>query len=333
MKRPLTAETLVSLMEAFASGDALGMPTEFMTRGEIQQSFGLVDRLLDAGESKNHGDLEKGRITDDTEQVLCLLDEYALRGRVDARETAARLLRWVKESGAVEKRYIGPSSRAALQAIEGGADPCETGRGGTTCGGVMRSPAAALFALSRDLPLDKSLHACLIPTHNTRPALEAALAYAYALREALAGGAPDSIIGAALRGAEAGIHCAPQDFCGPSLSARLELFQELLPGFSGPGEVLDFLYGVFGTGLESVDVAAAVLCIFLYAEDDCWLCLHMGASVGGDTDTIAALSGMLSAAHCAAAGRGHNIPREIVQTVKEVNGLDLAALAARVAPR
>jgi len=322
----------LSVLEAFAVGDALGMPTEFMTRREISARFGLVDRLLKPEESKNHSDLRRGQVTDDTEQVLALLDEYCLKDRIDPEKTADRLLRWMKESGAVEKRYIGPSSKIALEAIGAGADPAKAGQGGTTCGGVMRSPAAVLFALARGLPLDASVQACLLPTHNTQPALETATAYAFALSEALEGGDPAGIAAAVGRGSLAGSALAPWERCGASLSARIGHFLSILPGFREPDEVLDFLYGVYGTGLESVDVAAAAICIFLYAAGDTWLCLRMGASVGGDTDTIAALAGALSAAHRASRGEDHSIPVDILDEVIKGNGLDLQALVARLIP-
>lgn len=328
----LSRRAVLSVLEAFAVGDALGMPTEFMTRREISGRFDLVDRLLEPEESKNHPDLHRGQVTDDTEQVLALLDEYCQKGRIDPRETAGRLLRWMRESGALEKRYIGPSSKIALEAIGAGADPATTGQGGTTCGGVMRSPAAALFALSRGLPLEASIRACLLATHNTQPALEAATAYAYALREALAGGDLAGIAAAAVRGCGAGISLAPYERCGASLAARIGHFISIAPGFRKPDEVLDFLYGVYGTGLESVDVASAAICIFLYAARDTWLCLRMGASLGGDTDTVAALAGALSAAHCASRGEGHFIPAEILDEVVKGNGLDLQALVAGLIP-
>jgi len=286
-RQALSRTAVIAVLEAFAVGDALGMPTEFMTRSEIRKRFDLVDRLLEPAESKNHPDLRKGQITDDTEQVLALLHEYCLKGRIDSKETADRLLRWVRESGAVEKRYIGPSSKRALEAIAAGEDPATAGQGGTTCGGIMRSLAAALFALSRGLPLDESIQACLLPTHNTEPALAAATAYAYALAEALAGGEPWDMEAAAGRGSLAGSSRAPWVRCGASLGARVRHFISIKQDFRDPGEVLDFIYEVYGTGLESVDVAAAALCIFFYALGDTWLCLRMGASIGGDTDTVA----------------------------------------------
>ncbi len=328
-----SAAMVRTMLEAFAVGDAVGMATEFMTRPEIVEHFGMVSGLTDPALSRNHSDLRRGQVTDDTEQLLCLLDEYCLRDGIDPRQTAERLLRWVRESGAVEKRYIGPSSKAALQAIAEGADPAEAGKRGTTCGGVMRSPAAAIFALCRGLPLGKCVRDCLLPTHNTQPALEAALAYARALEMALKGGSPNEVAAAASAGETEGGRLAPWPLCAPSVAARFSWFRSLMSGLSGPEEALDFLYSVYGTGLESADVAAAALCIYFWAPDDPWLCIRMGASIGGDTDTIAALAGMLAAASCAAASRGHGIPTGLLAEVLEGNSLNLETLSRSVADK
>ena len=119
----LEATDIQSMLEAFSAGDALGMPTEFMTRSSIKGRFGLVDSFIAPSESQNHPNLRRAEITDDTEQNICLMSAYARRGRINTTETATTLLTWVRESGAVEKNYIGPSSLEALKAIEKGCDP------------------------------------------------------------------------------------------------------------------------------------------------------------------------------------------------------------------
>lgn len=338
-------DVIRSILTAYASGDALGMPTEFMTRKAIKAKFGLVDAIIDPRLSQNHAGLRRASVTDDTEQVLALLDEYCRAGCVEAHGTAARLLRWMRESGAVEKGYIGPSSKLALEAIEKGASVREAGSKGTTCGGIMRSPAAIIFALARNLPLDDCVYICLMPTHRTQRALEAALAYSYAMKWALSAGpyamSADSsgedkaLIAAALKDSaleacDAASRFVPEAFCGSSVPARLACFEAMLPLLSEPEAVLDFLYDVFGTGLDSIDVAAAVLCIFRYCGSDTWLALRMGASVGGDTDTIAALAGGLSAAYAASLGRPFNVPSRIAEEVVAANSLEIDRLSDRL---
>jgi len=350
----ISAEILRAVLTAYAVGDAMGMPTEFMTRAEIRSKFGLVDHLLEPGESKNHPTIPRASVTDDTEQVCALLDEYGTRGRVDANDTAQRLLRWMRQSGAVEKNYIGPSSKAALEAIKCGELPERAGLGGTTCGGVMRSPAAVLFSVARDAPLPECVRACLLPTHNTQLALEPAMSYAYALRAAMRGESIEHTLSEIEAGAAEGARLAPYPQCGPSVAARVRNFiaclftaplmaphvQTQTTSFSATGQgaagakdieaTLDFLYNVYGTTLASADVAAAALCIFSTARADTWLAVRMGASVGGDTDTIAALAGALSAAHALATGGSLNIPTSIVHEVIEKNRLDFDSLLRRL---
>ena len=321
------------ILTAYAVGDAMGMPTEFMTRAEISSRFGLVDTLIEPSQSKNHPNLPKASITDDTEQVCTLLEEYSEKDSIDPYITAKKLLRWMKESNAIEKGYIGPSSRMALEAIERGESPEKAGKKGTTCGGVMRSLAAVLFAAARQRPLADCVRACLTPTHNTQLAMEPAMPYGYALHAAICGKDIEGILSEAKKGAEAA-QAAPDSQvypqCGASVVARLLHFKELASSFSSPDEVLDFIYYVYGTTLASVDVATAAMCIFLSAKDDVWLSIRMGASIGGDTDTIAALAGALSAAYALSHGQPLNIPTAIVSEVLENNKLDFDRLAERL---
>jgi len=86
---------------------------------------------------------------------------------------------------------------------------------------------------------------------------------------------------------------------------------------------MSFVYNVIGTNMESNEVVPAAVSIFAYAKGDVWLAIRMGASIGGDTDTIAAIAGALSCLY----NRGHNIPDEILEEVISVNGLDLRGFA------
>lgn len=316
---------IAASMEAFACGDAMGMPTEFMTLPDIRARFGLVDRLLHPEESQNHADLPQGAVTDDTEQNLYLLAAYRADGAVTVENTAAALLRWVRETDAVAKKYIGPSSKSALEAVEAGADPHTTGLGGTTCGGVMRVPSVVWFdAAAGEDALEERVVACLMPTHFTSQALEAAGAYAFALRAALLGAPQDAVRAAAARGAARCMARAPYIACAPSAMARVEGIARMLRRERmDDAALLDFLYGFCGTGLPSADVCAAAFALYLCAGGSAWRAIRLGASAGGDTDTIAALSGALTAAHSGAL----DVPEPVRARVRTHNGLDYAALA------
>lgn len=300
---------------SFACGDALGMATEFMTRDQIERAFpGGVTRLLSQKDSQNHGDLTPGSVTDDTEQVAYLLERYRAKGQVAVADTVDALLVWIRETGAVEKHYIGPSSLKALTAIENGADPATAGTG-TTCGGIMRIPAAVCFDPDQTMDrLRKNVRAALLPTHNTSEALEASGCYGAALLTALNGGTVAEVVEAALENGPLTEALAPWRGCAASSAARIR--EAASWGRLPDEELFHRLYDLWGTGLPSVDVCGAVFALFLAAEGSAYRAISLGASLGGDTDTIAALAGALTAAQA-----GHtDIPDHITGPVRAVNG-------------
>lgn len=324
----ITSKQIVEVLEAFAVGDALGMATEFMTRSEIISTLGAVTDLVDSNLSAHHSDLSKGTVTDDTEQTLALLERYLQEG-VSVDSTVKALLIWIEESDAVSKRFIGPSSLKALHSIKEGADPKEAGKGGTTCGGLMRIVGPVLYAAS--LGADKSemlqmVVTSLVPTHYTSQALEASCAYASALYAALEGSSVDQIVDAAIEGGYYGLGEAPYQGCGASSVKRLIFVREYLKTNPSDEDLLDFLFSVLGTGLESADVFSAVFALFLAHPGDTFKVLCLAASVGGDTDTIAALVGALSRAYAP----DSSIPPSILSTVYRVNDLSLDSISKRL---
>lgn len=306
---------------SFACGDALGMATEFMTRDQIERAFpDGVTRLLSQKDSQNHGNLTPGSVTDDTEQVAYLLERYRAKGQVTVADTVDALLVWIRETRAVEKHYIGPSSLKALTAIENGADPATAGTG-TTCGGIMRIPAAVCFDPDQTMDrLRKNVRAALLPTHNTSEALEASGCYGAALLTALNGGTVAEVVEAALENGPLTEVLAPWRGCAASSAARIR--EAASWGRLPDEELFHRLYDLWGTGLPSVDVCGAVFALFLAAEGSAYRAISLGASLGGDTDTIAALAGALTAAQA-----GHtDIPDHITGPVRAVNGSILRRL-------
>lgn len=290
------------------------MATEFMTRADIQRRFpGGVRDLLRAEDSQNHGDLTPGSVTDDTEQVAYLLARYRDRGAVTAEDTVDALLAWVRETGAVENHYIGPSSLKALTAIENGADPAATGTG-TTCGGIMRTPAAVCFDPDQTMDqLRENVRTALLPTHNTSEALEAAGCYGAALLTAINGGTVGEVIDAAVANGPLVEALAPWQGCAASSVHRIRAaasWDDL-----DRAELFHRLYDLWGTGLPSADVCGAVFAIFLAAKGSAYEAISLGASLGGDTDTIAALAGALTAAQAGYC----DVPDHIWDRVRTVN--------------
>lgn len=311
-------------LEAFAVGDAMGMPTEFMTLNMICQQFGIIDTLIDPSISLIHKNLNKGQITDDTEQVLYLLDTFYKERKVTIEGTVEGLRRWIGETNADKKGYIGPSSLKALQLIHEGEKAENAGLGGTTCGAAMRAltPVLSVENGNKEM-LKEAIYACSVPTHNTNIALEASMSIGFGYQSALMGASFDEIIESILEGAEIGKKMSNNEYVGASTGERIRFALDKLHNLKSIEEVLSFIYNVIGTNMESNEVVPAAVTIFAYAKEDTWLSVRMGASVGGDTDTIAAISGALSCLY----GKGHNIPNEIVNEVLRINNLNLKRYA------
>ena len=315
---------LTPVLEALAVGDAMGMPTEFMTQQDIDKVFPDIQGLLDPSKSYTHFELHFGSVTDDTEQNLYLARAYVKAGEITVENSAQALSRWIVECDAVAKKYIGPSSLKALNAIRDGVSPMEAGRGGTTDGGIMRTPALVLCAGTGD---EAHLLHCIrmgcIPTHHTSQAISAAAAYGFALRAAMEGKSKEEILDAARHGAELGFASMDYVAAAPHCIRRLEKIIADMQADPSEENLRHLLYYVYGNGLESIDAFTVTMAVFLAKGEDVFGALKLCASLGGDTDTVGALVGAL----CAAYAGGHNIPQELLDTVVANNHLDLEQVA------
>ena len=315
---------LTPVLEALAVGDAMGMPTEFMTQQDIDKVFPDIQGLLDPSKSYTHFELHFGSVTDDTEQNLYLARAYVKAGEITVENSAQALSRWIVECDAVAKKYIGPSSLKALNAIRDGVSPMEAGRGGTTNGGIMRTPALVLCAGTGD---EAHLLHCIrmgcIPTHHTSQAISAAAAYGFALRAAMEGKSKEEILDAARHGAELGFASMDYVAAAPHCIRRLEKIIADMQADPSEENLRHLLYYVYGNGLESIDAFTVTMAVFLAKGEDVFGALKLCASLGGDTDTVGALVGAL----CAAYAGGHNIPQELLDTVVANNHLDLEQVA------
>lgn len=313
-------------LESIAVGDAWGKATEYCSFEEVKQSFDRIDRLLPPDAAIAHQDLFYGQVTDDTEQNVYLIREYAEKGRLTAYDTAMCLLRWVQETDAATK-YIGPNSLKALRAIEQGSDIATAGISGTTCGGMMRTPAAFLFSYKDTL--ERNVVECLMPTHYTSVAIEAAMCYAFALAAAAQGETVEDIVDAACLGAQAGRpYGSHKRVAGvaPSCAARLRFVQGMMPKLQTEDALKTFLYDVLGATLASYDVCCCAFALFLFAPTDVRRVIRLATEMGGDSDTIACLAAGLTCLHAG----GHNLDESTVRLVEQANHLDFDGLAQLV---
>ena len=310
-----------------AIGDALGMPTESLSRSQVVARYGpLLDWFQPgAADQPLAPGLAAGTVTDDTEQALLLAGLLIEGGgRIDAAEFARQLLGW-EESMRVRGSLslLGPSTKQALAALLAGADLAETGRYGSTNGAAMRITPVGVATPDDDLSrlVDQVIEASRV-THNTGVALAGAAAVAAAVSAGVAGApvpaATEVAIAAASLAAGRGHWVAAAD-----VAARIRWAAGLTPGLA-PAAALDVVSTLVGTSLASQESVPAAFAILAAAPDDPWLACRLAASAGGDTDTIAAMAG-------AVAGACHGVaafPAGARRTVAEVNGLRLDEVAA-----
>ncbi|MGH3173505.1 MAG: ADP-ribosylglycohydrolase family protein, partial [Streptosporangiaceae bacterium] len=176
-----------------AIGDALGMPTQMLSRAEIVRRWGP---FLTGFEPAPPGHpiaagMPAGTVTDDTEQAV-LLARLLVKGRgmIDPHELAAALTEWERamaERGSLD--LLGPSTRRAVAAILAGVPPEEAGATGTTNGAAMRiAPVGIAVDVNRSLSslVDHGVTASSV-THNTGVALAGAAAVAAAVSAGVSG--------------------------------------------------------------------------------------------------------------------------------------------------
>jgi ADP-ribosylglycohydrolase len=320
----VTTERATAALYGLAIGDALGMPTQMMSRERIAQRYGRLsgfepgatDHPIAAG-------MPAGSITDDTEQAL-LLARHLVRnaGHVDAAEFARLLVAWedaMRARGSLD--LLGPSTRSAVSALLGGASVEEAGRFGTTNGAAMRVTPIGIVAGSTDLEalVDRVVEACLV-THNTGVAIAGASAVAAAVSAGLDGATVRESIPIAIRAAAIGRDRGYWVAAG-DVSRRIRRAVGLVDGDDVERSIAD-VAELVGTSLATQESVPAAFAILALHQDDPWQAVLTAASVGGDTDTIAAMVGAVAGA-C-----GGAFPVAAMATVRTVNDLRLEEVAA-----
>ena len=316
-----------------AIGDALGMPTQMLSRAEIVRLWGPLLPGFEPAPPGHPiaGGMPAGAVTDDTEQAI-LLARLLVKGRgmIDPHELAAALTEWERamaERGSLD--LLGPSTKRAVAAILAGVPPEEAGATGTTNGAAMRiAPVgiAVSVALHDSTPnlrlstlVDRTVMASCV-THNTGVALAGAAAVAAAVSAGVSGA---TIAEATALGIQAASSAARRGHwvAGADVAARIEWATSLVASHA-QAEAAELIYTLVGTSLATQESVPAAFAVLAAVPADPWRACRMAASLGGDSDTIAAMTGAIAGA-CHGAG---SFPPEAIAAI-DAQGLGLAALA------
>ena len=328
-----------------AIGDALGMPTQLLSRAEIRTRWGGLLRGFEPAPPGHPiaAGLPAGAITDDTEQAV-LLGRLLVRGggTVDPAELAEALVRWERDMTARGSQdLLGPSTKRAVAAVLAGTPLEEAGASGTTNGAAMRIPPLGI-AVPLNLPdpaassipdpqsgpatsaslstlVDRVVAVSMV-THNTSLALAGAAAVAAAVSAGVSGAsitAATTIAVAAARIAAGRGHWV----AGADVAARIQWATGLVAG-RDRAEAAELIYTLVGTSLATQESVPAAFAVLAAVPDDPWQACLLAASLGGDGDTIGAMTGAVAGA---CHGVGAFPPHALA--VIDAHGLGLTTLA------
>jgi ADP-ribosylglycohydrolase len=310
-----------------AIGDALGMPTQMLSRQQIRARWG---ELLTGFEPAPPGHpiaagMPAGAVTDDTEQAILLARLLvAGRGTIDPNELAQALVNWERDvAGRGSLDLLGPSTKRAVAAVLAGVPPAEAGATGTTNGAAMRiAPVGIAHPATHDTLstlVDQVVMASFV-THNTGIALAGAAAIAAAVSAGVSGAGIAEATALAVQAARIAAGRGHW-VAGADVAARIEWAVGLVSG-RPQRQAADLIYRLVGTSLATQESVAAVFAVLAAAPADPWRACLLAASLGGDCDTVAAMTGAVAGA-CHGAG---SFPPDAIAVI-DARGLGLPGLA------
>ena len=316
-----------------AIGDAMGMPASFLTRAQIEKSYGYIHDFLEPEKDVQsyHGNLQAAEITDDTMESVIISDILIQNGEFTEDAFNKAMKTWAIEQKMLESTVIGPSTRRYLTAIIEGKDPKETSGLGNTNGSAMR---VAPIGVKYHYDLAKCMEAAAassLPSHGSKPAVAAACAVAAAVAGGVAGGysaveimriAHEAAVFGESKGAE---------ITAPSVSKRILLAERIVDeaGETDIRNIIDELVGVFGASMFAYESVPIALGIFYAVNGNAKDGIMAAVNAGDDADTNGAICGNI----CGAYSGAKALPEEWCSRVQKTSCLDLKATAEKLIRR
>lgn len=277
MDKAQSRSRFVGSLLGTAFGDALGASVEMQSRSEIRSQFGQIRDFM----SHANG---FGRYTDDTEMTLALARSLIDRGGVDAADCS----RCYAEAFTLERGY-GRSAARIMEALADGADYRQTGtmffpEGSFGNGAAMRiAPVGLLYGRADETVLREAILAAVCCTHVHEEAVETAFLQALALGlmfDLPLGEEPD---------AHEVIDRLKSSCRYDDLGRSLDIVVNLLDSGAEGAAVAE----CFGCGVRSADSWPPAIWAALRFADNPEEAIIQAVNLGGDTDTIGAMTGAL----------------------------------------
>ncbi len=265
-------------MLGFAIGDALGMPTQFLSRDQIRRYYGKpIMTFTRAHDGHASQFLPRGSYTDDTQMMLATAECLVECGKLNPARQAEALLSWFTNT--VPHRTPMRANELACKHLSSGKPWNRSGVFSGGCGAAMRMPPIGLmYFRDTDALVRAALDECII-THTDPRAKAASVAVAYLVARLIQSNehtpAGDQVLEVADR-----VQSIDRD-----IAAMLRWVIQIvhLP----PDEALFEI----GTSSDALEVVPAAAYCFLRNPRQFAQATLTAANAGDATDSIAALTG------------------------------------------
>lgn len=268
-------------MVGAAIGDALGKQNEDLSRKDILKKRFIKD-YGKAPEGCPGEKLSAGQYTDDTEQMLLLAQSLIECSGFDAGDFAEKIARWGTDALAdpLRKSLVGPSSSSAITKLNSGVSWKESGSTTPSCGSAMRVAPIGLFYSDLD-EVEANAALSSIPTHNSPGAIAGAVAVAVGVR-------------CALEGREC--HEIMKESCTRASKYDKILGKKIEYSFEKRDEEPDKMFATLGTSYMVYETVPSAFYCFSHNFELPEKALIEAVNAGGDTDSIACITGALAGA-------------------------------------
>lgn len=332
-------DRILGCVATAAMGDALGAPTEAMSRADIISGYGgYVREFYKPGASSYAEGNEPGEVTDDSTQLYEMARALVeTDGDLTVEAAAKALLKW-SEYEKFYPRNAGPTTQYVIEELKQGKDPVEVGLAGgtygrgTSNGAAMRvAPAGLVNPGNLDGAVKTAITMCA-PSHANQIAYSGAAAIACGIAEAITEKADVfSVIRACMYGARAAEHYGLEHAriaAGCRVVPRVGQAVRIAIEAETLDQLLAELEGQIGNDGEISSTVPTAIGLFAFAGGDPFDTIVAGANIGNDTDTIACIAGALAGALSGFA----RVPQDKYEYLKTANAyLDFEGISRQMA--
>ncbi|HEY9246450.1 MAG TPA: ADP-ribosylglycohydrolase family protein, partial [Candidatus Methanoperedens sp.] len=271
----------VGCMLGAGIGDALGKQNEGLDRKYILKR-GYIKYYGKAPAGCPGEKLREGRYTDDTEQMIELAQSLIECNGFNISDFSEKITIWGANAlnDPERKSLVGPSSSKAIARLNSGMSWEYSGSDIPSCGSAMRVAPIGLFYNDLD---DIEFKAALssVPTHNSKGAIAGAVSVAVG-------------VGCCLKNMDCGKII--KETCARASSYDADLAKKIQLSFDRRYDDPDEVFAQLGTSYMANETVPSAFFCFSGNYEDTEKAIIEAVNAGGDTDSIACITGALCGA-------------------------------------